>query len=195
MHLYICLICENTFGLMNLGSLRMPFASLWNYVQLVQIVAFYIQIEIYNKNNTYVRFLINKPSGTARETREQSVPCLGWVAAEAIWLVPLGKVAPTGLGSSCFLAIQPAVWLGEAASPEAQVCTSVFSTAFSCYYLVNSSIQDTKDSSAWWCREWLVRCLLFNNQRNIAVRHLSICCSICVWHVRDSFSSHISVKM
>lgn len=55
---------------------------------------------------------------------------------------------PTGLGSSCFLAIQPAVWLGEAASPEAQVCTSFFSTAFSCYYLVNSSIQDTKDSSA-----------------------------------------------
>ena len=61
MHLYICLICENTFGLMNLGSLRMPFASLWNYLQLVQIVAFYIQIEIYNINNTYVRFLINKP--------------------------------------------------------------------------------------------------------------------------------------
>lgn len=53
-----------------------------------------------------------------------------------------------GLGSSCFLATQPASGLGEAASPEARVCTSVFSTAFSCYYLVNSSTQDTKDSSA-----------------------------------------------
>ena len=60
----------------------------------------------------------------------------------------LGKVAPVGLGSSCFLAIQPASRLGEASSPEAQVCTSVFSAAFSSYYLVNSSIWDTKDNSA-----------------------------------------------
>ena len=91
-------------------------------------------------------FLTSESSGAARETREQSVPCLSRSRSHmacAPW-----QGGPTGLGSSCFLAIQPASGLGEAASPEAQVCTSVFSTAFSCYYLVNSSIQDTKDSSA-----------------------------------------------
>lgn len=51
---------EHTFGLMNLDSLRVSFASLSNYVQLVHMVEFYTRIEIHNTNLTLKCQLLKK---------------------------------------------------------------------------------------------------------------------------------------